>query len=68
MEDKEMKLEKIYNLKGKVFVVTGGSGFVGSNLLKNLSLSGAKVACVDIAKPKSKLKNVHYFYCDIRNA
>ena len=62
-----MKLEKIYNLKEKVFIVTGGSGFVGNNLLKNLSLLGAKVASIDIAKPKLKMKNVHYFYCDITN-
>ena len=36
-------------------------------MLKNLSLSGARVACIDITKPKSKLKNVHYFYCDVTN-
>jgi NAD(P)-dependent dehydrogenase (short-subunit alcohol dehydrogenase family) len=62
-----MKLEKIYNLKGKVFVVTGGSGFIGGNLLKNLSSLGVKVACLDIVKPKIKLKNIFYYYCDITN-
>lgn len=60
-----MKLEKIYNLKGKVFVVTGGSGFVGNNLLKNLSQLGVMIVCIDIVKPKFKLKNLHYFCCDI---
>ncbi len=62
-----MKLEKIYNLKGKIFLVTGGSGFIGKNLLKNLSLLGVKVACIDIAKSKTQLKNVVYFKCDITN-
>ena len=36
-----------YNLKDKKIVVTGGAGFIGSNLSEYLLASGAIVTCLD---------------------
>ena len=38
-------------MKKKNIFVTGGSGFIGSTLIKNLINSGYKVNCLDIKKP-----------------
>jgi NAD(P)-dependent dehydrogenase (short-subunit alcohol dehydrogenase family) len=62
-----MNLDKIYNLKKKVFVVTGGSGFIGTNLIKNLCSLGAITICVDVNKPKRKQKNCFFYKCNITN-
>lgn len=35
----------------KKILVTGGSGFIGSELIKNLINSGYKINCIDINKP-----------------
>ncbi len=35
-DDKEKLAENLNNIKEKKILVTGGSGFIGSNLLKNL--------------------------------
>ena len=36
-----------YNLKAKRILVTGGAGFIGSNLCEYLLESGAVVTCLD---------------------
>ena len=38
-------------MKKKNIFITGGSGFIGSTLIKNLINSGYKVNCLDIKKP-----------------
>jgi len=49
MDDVDMKmLKKLFGLKGKVAVVTGGTGFLGREFVKTLHGAGAKVAIFDI--------------------
>lgn len=42
-----MDLDKFKTLKGKKVLVTGGAGFIGSNLCEVLLELGAKVTCLD---------------------
>lgn len=46
-------LEKIFNLKSKVAIVTGGLGMLGTEYVKTLARAGAKVAVFDLRKPKT---------------
>ena len=65
----------LFDLNGKVAVVTGGAGILGQNFCMGLSESGANVAVVDInldkasetAKIISNLHkgNIHGFACDV---
>jgi len=55
-------------MKGKNCLVTGGSGFVGSHLVKRLVDMGSNVTIIDIEEPDSSIKNdVEFFNIDIRN-
>ena len=44
-------------LKGKKVLVTGGAGFVGSNITSILLERGAQVTVLDMINPKPKLKD-----------
>lgn len=44
--------KKIFSLEGKIAVVTGGAGLLGSEFCKGLAASGAGVAIVDMSKDK----------------
>lgn len=44
-------LEKVFNLEGKVAVITGGLGVLGTEYVKALVQSGAKAAVLDIKEP-----------------
>lgn len=46
-------LEKTFDLKNKIAIVTGGLGNLGSEYAKALALAGVKVAIFDIAEPVS---------------
>ena len=49
-------------MKKKNILVTGGSGFIGSTLIKNLINSGYKVNCLDLKRPDFPVsKNFKFF-------
>jgi UDP-glucose 4-epimerase len=41
-------------------IVTGGNGFIGRNVVRELVLNGAKVISFDFAEPKEVIKGVDY--------
>ena len=49
-------------MKGKNCLVTGGSGFVGSHLVKRLVDMGSNVTIIDIEEPDSSIKNDVEFF------
>lgn len=55
------------NLKNKNIIITGGSGFLGSQMIKGFLKNKSKLIILDLNKPKIKNKNLIYFYCDITN-
>jgi len=55
------------NLKNKNIIITGGSGFLGSQMIKGFLKNKSKLIILDLNKPKIKNKNLIYFNCDITN-
>jgi UDP-glucose 4-epimerase len=49
-------------MKKKKILVTGGSGFIGSTLIKNLINSGYKVNCLDLKRPDFPASNNFKFF------
>lgn len=58
-------------LKGKLVLVTGGAGFLGSHLIESLVARGAKIWVLDCLEEPSRLKGVrdriHYVKTDVTN-
>src|SRR2546425_9397827 len=57
------------NIKDRVFVVTGGCGFIGSNVVEALIVRGAsEVRIIDLAEPTNVVSSsrVRWFRGDIR--
>lgn len=48
-------------------IVTGGSGFIGTNLISSLIADGFDVINVDIEEPKNPEHDLIFRRCDIRN-
>lgn len=57
--------EELFGLKGKVVVVTGGTGQLGIQLCKSLAKMKAKVIALDIDVSKGRLAGVEYLKADI---
>ena len=57
------------SLEGKRILVTGGSGFIGSNVIKALDNMGAKIVATLHIKPRQykQFKNVEWKHVDLRN-
>ena len=54
----------------KTYLVTGGAGFVGTNLIKRLLMDGHKVICIDNYSTGSEENHqggCEYYKADIRN-
>lgn len=53
-------------LKNKKIIVIGGSGLIGSAIVKDLSSEGAKILVLDIKKPKNiiSIKNIKFINYD----
>lgn len=55
-------------LEGQRVVVTGGSGFIGTRVLDELTQAGAWVLSVDVAAPRAELPaGAEFVRCDIRS-
>ena len=48
-------------------LITGASGFIGTNLVSYLYSKGHDLCALDIRKPQQRLKGVKYVKCDIIN-
>ena len=55
-----------FNLKNKNIIITGGFGFLGTQITKALLREKANVYIIDIKKPK-KINKTRYFETDITN-
>jgi len=51
----------------RLVIVTGGSGFIGINLITRLLKLGYKVVNLDIKKPRKKSQEKNHLYIDITN-
>ena len=56
----------LFNLKDKNIIITGGSGFLGRQLVDALLNEKANVYIIDIKKPKNN-KSTKHFTTDITN-
>jgi GlcNAc-P-P-Und epimerase len=49
-------------------LVTGGSGFIGRNLIEHMAAQGHEIANIDIAKPSDESHAAYFQPCDILDA
>jgi nucleoside-diphosphate-sugar epimerase len=47
------------------YVVTGGSGFIGTNLISELEKTGARIVNLDVEAPNERRHAVHWTQCDV---
>ncbi len=58
-------MHNLNQLKDKKILITGGSGFIGTNLVNDLLLVKAKIINLSNISPLDKNHNKFYKYCDI---
>ncbi len=66
-------MKNLFSMKGKVVVITGGAGYLGSAIVKGLIEFGAETVIADIVQKKSEELEInaedtgklHSFKCDI---
>lgn len=59
-------LDKIFSLKDKTAIITGGSKGIGLGILSSFIKAGANVICISRTKPSDlKIQNFKHFQCDI---
>ena len=61
-----MKIEKIFNVKNKIIVITGGSGLLGRTVSKSLNVNGAKVIIID-NKVKKFNKGIDFYLYNLES-
>ena len=56
----------MHQLKNSSILVVGGTGFIGTNLVKKLLKLGARVTSISLKRKKNKLthKNLKHVFCD----
>jgi len=54
-------------MKKEKILITGGSGFVGTNLINQLSIDKYDIFSLDIAEPKKIIGEINYITMDIRS-
>lgn len=62
-----MDLSKVFNLKGKVAVITGGAGILCSEMAKSIGECGGKVVILDISEEAMKDLNEYLNERNIEN-
>jgi len=55
-------------MKKEKILITGGSGFVGTNIIHKLPKDIYEIFSLDIEEPKINFKNVNYLNADIRSS
>lgn len=58
-------MRDLFNLDGRVAVITGGSGQLGQQYVHVLTEYGAKVAVFDLVRGQTNDDNVKYYFVDI---
>ncbi len=69
MKNKNNKYTKsinLFSMQNKVIVIFGGSGKLGQEFAKTLSLNGAKVYILDIKKKLINNSNIFFIKCDVQ--
>ena len=58
-----------FSLKNKIIFVAGGSGLLGSSVVKICKNLGAKIIIIEKSKiiEKKQIREIDYFYFDISN-
>lgn len=61
------QLEDVSIISGDLALVLGGSGFIGSHLIRRLTNRGWRVRSLDVVPPRHRLAGVDYHLWDVRH-